>query len=247
MKITAGYYTHQGRVRDSNQDFVTVVPPKTGFFGQGGNWLIVLADGMGGYHGGEIASQLAVETLVQVFGQKSRSNPASALIEAVQAANKAVAERAQAEIDLHAMGTTLVAATVVNDQVYISNVGDSRGYLIRGEESAQLTLDHSLVSESHRAGLITDEELETAGQRNIITRALGREARVEIDTFEQVWQPGDAILLCCDGLWGVLSDAQIAMVVSELAPQPAAEKLVEMAMNAQSTDNISAVIMKRLD
>lgn len=246
MRLKAGFVTHQGLVRSSNQDAVAVVEPHKPLFGRSGLWLFVVADGMGGYQGGEIASSVAVKTMVRVFGQQSRqSSPAEALKVSLVSANKAILAKAQGAPDLSKMGTTIVAATVTEETLYLSNVGDSRGYLMHGKTIRQVTEDHSLVSEQVRAGLIQEDD--PLARRNILTRSVGRAGRLKVDQFEEAWQPGDALLLCSDGLWGVVSDAQMAAVLSEMEPQLASEKLVQMAMTSQSSDNISVVVVKRLE
>jgi serine/threonine protein phosphatase PrpC len=245
MRLRIGFVTHQGLVRSSNQDTLAVVEPPMSLFGRPGSWLFVVADGMGGHRGGEIASRVAVQTMVDVFGQLSRHDPpGKALKEALVAANEAILERGQGIPELGKMGTTVVAATVAEEAVYLSNVGDSRAYLIHGDSIHQITQDHSLVSEQIRAGLIAEDD--PFARRNILTRAVGRAGHLEIDQFEEPWQRGDILMMCSDGLWGVISDAQMAAVLSELEPQPASEKLVHMAMTGQSSDNISVVVVKRL-
>jgi protein phosphatase len=245
MRLRIGFVTHQGLVRSSNQDTLAVVEPPMSLFGRPRSWLFVVADGMGGHRGGEIASRVAVQTMVDVFGQLSRHDPpGKALKEALVAANEAILERGQGIPELSKMGTTVVAATVTEGTIYLSNVGDSRAYVIHGDSIHQITEDHSLVSEQIRAGLIAEDD--PFARRNILTRAVGRAGHLEIDQFEEPWQAGDTLMMCSDGLWGVISDAQMAAVLSELEPQPASEKLVQMAMTGQSSDNISVVVVKRL-
>lgn len=245
MRLKIGFVTHQGLVRSSNQDTLAVAEPQKPLFGRRGLWLFVLADGMGGHRGGEIASSVAVQTVVDVFGQMSRQDsPGVALQESLVAANEAILERGQGIPELGKMGTTVVAATVTEQAIHLCNVGDSRAYMVRGESIRQITEDHSLVSEQIRAGLIAEDD--PFARRNILTRAVGRAGRLEVDLFEEPWQPGDVLMMCSDGLWGVVSDAQMATVLSELEPQPASEKLVQMAMTGQSSDNISVVVVKRL-
>lgn len=247
MQLQIGFVTHQGLVRTSNQDTLAVVEPQKPLFGRPGLWFFVVADGMGGHRGGEIASSVAVETMVQVFGERNRDaeSPGEALKESLVAANEAILDRGQGIPELGKMGTTVVAATVTEQAIHVCNVGDSRAYLVRGEAIQQLTEDHSLVSEQIRAGLIAEDD--PFARRNILTRAVGRAGQLDVDLFEEPWQAGDVLMMCSDGLWGVLSDAQMATVLSELEPQSASEKLVEMAMTGQSSDNISVVVVKRVD
>lgn len=143
------------------------------------------------------------------------------------------------------MGTTVVAATVDEEDIYFVNVGDSRGYFIRDEEITQITEDHSLVAEQVRMGQMTKEQAEMAQGRNVITRAVGRRLELDIDLFVEPWGVGDAFLLCSDGLWGPVTEAQMLAVLMELDPQPAAEKLLQMAMTSQAPDNVSVIIVRR--
>jgi serine/threonine protein phosphatase PrpC len=245
MRLKTGFVTHQGLVRSSNQDSVAIVEPQRPLFGRPGAWLFVVADGMGGYRGGEIASSVAVQTMARVFAQQSRQTvPEEALSTSLAMANKAILAKAQGIPGLDKMGTTVVAATVTEQVLYLCNVGDSRAYLVRDGTIRQLTEDHSLVSEQIRAGLIKEDD--PLARRNILTRSVGRTKQLEIDQFKEPWQPGDTLMLCSDGLWGVLSDAQMSIVLSELDPQPASEKLIQMAMISQSSDNISAVVVRYL-
>ena len=247
MRLDIGFCTHQGRVRKSNQDSVGVFQPSGGVFRREGLPLFVVADGMGGHQGGEIASMMAVKAMGEVFAEGSRkSPPGEALRTALQAANRAVLAQSRASPELKGMGTTVVAATITEHTVCYVNVGDSRGYFIRGETCHQITEDHSLVAEQVRLGGLTKEQAANARGRNVITRSVGRGEQVEVDLFEQAWQTGDAILLCSDGLWGPISDAQLLTVLLELEAQAASEKLVQLAMIGQAPDNVSVVIVRRL-
>src|SRR5574341_79793 len=203
MSYEVGFATHQGRVRSSNQDSIGVFEPRSGLFQKPGLPLFVVADGMGGYQGGEIASQIAVTRAAEEFNRHPQTAPGEALRQAVQAANLTV-----------------------------------------NEEISRITEDHSLVADHVRAGHLTEEEAFTAEGRNIITRSLGRDENLEVDVFEGRWRSGDVLVLCTDGLWGVMSDAQLMTIAAELPPQQAADRLIEAAMMGQSTDNISVVVVK---
>jgi serine/threonine protein phosphatase PrpC len=209
--------------------------------------LFVVADGMGGHRGGEVASQTAIEAMRKAFFRATEESPSTETLRtAITTANDAVKARAAHSPEIMGMGTTIVAATTAGEKIFFANVGDSRGYLISKDEIRQITEDHSLVAEQLRMGLITEDEAQES-RHNIITRAVGRREDLEIDVFEEEWAPGDAFILCSDGLWNQVSEPQIVMVLSELEAQPAARKLIEMAMTAQAPDNVSVVIVRRLE
>ncbi len=246
MRLSIGVGTHQGRTRSSNQDSVGVFAPPGGLLEAGELSLFVVADGMGGHKGGEFASHLAVQAMGEAFPRVSKEMPLDqALGEALQESNRVLLSRAKKSEELHGMGTTVVAATVDEEDIYFVNVGDSRGYFIRDEEITQITEDHSLVAEQVRMGQMTKEQAETAQGRNVITRAVGRRLELDIDLFVEPWGVGDAFLLCSDGLWGPVTEAQMLAVLMELDPQPAAEKLLQMAMTSQAPDNVSVIIVRR--
>jgi serine/threonine protein phosphatase PrpC len=247
MRLDVGYGTHQGRVRPINQDSVGVFGPPRRFLQRRSQpTLFVVADGMGGHRSGEIASQTAVESIRTAFFQEiEETSPANALKSAIIAANEAVKARAARSPETTGMGTTIVAAATIEKTVFFANVGDSRGYLISRDKIRQITEDHSLVAEQVRMGIITEDEA-LEGHRNVITRAVGRREDLEVDIFEEQWEPGDTFILCSDGLWDQVSESQMAMVLYEMEAQPAARKLIEMAMTAQAPDNVSVVIVRRV-
>lgn len=247
MRLDIGYGTHQGRVRNVNQDAVGVfATPRRLFRRSDQPMLYVVADGMGGHRAGEVASQIAMQTVSKIFFQQIKeSSLREALTTAIVEANKAVRIKAARSPEERGMGTTVVAAAITVETIFFANVGDSRGYLIRGEEIRQVTEDHSLVAEKLQMGVITEEEAKES-HRNVITRSVGRRDDLIVDIFEEQWEPGDAFVLCSDGLWDQVSDEQMVMALSELEAQPAARKLIEMAMTAQAPDNISVIIVRRL-
>jgi PPM family protein phosphatase len=232
-RLAAGGASDVGRVRQSNQDCYFI-----------GDDLFVVADGVGGHRGGEVASATAVEALRDNFVDHSLTG----LIQAVLSANRAVWRRSQADPQLRGMGTTLTAvALVVEDdenRLALVNVGDSRGYLLQDGELSQLTEDHSLVEELVREGRLSREEADVHPQRSMITRALGLEYDVEVDNWQLLPYPGDRLLLCSDGLTSELSDDRIASVLRRLAdPAEAAGELVEAAKAAGGHDNVTVVVV----
>ena len=185
-----------GRQRQANEDSFVEAPP---FF--------AVADGMGGAKAGEVASQIAVEAFDEVEG--TPDEPEGGLREIAQSANRRIYDLAQAEESRRGMGTTLTAALVGPDGVSLGHVGDSRCYLLRDGELEQLTRDHSLVAELERTGQIAPGEAENHPQRSIITRALGPERDVDVDTYTITGRSGDVFLLCSDGLTSMISNDEI--------------------------------------
>jgi PPM family protein phosphatase len=225
--------SHRGRRRRHNEDAYVVQPP-----------LFAVADGMGGAKAGEVASALAADA-VQESGNDAESGEArvAALIEE---ANRRVFRRASEDREASGMGTTMTVALVEGDEVAIGHVGDSRAYLIRDGRLEQLTDDHSLVAELVRSGKLTPEEAETHPQRSVITRALGTEADVDVDTFSVRSAPGDLFLLCSDGLNSMVDDETILDAVERNRAdlEEAAKALINAANRGGGEDNITVVFFE---
>jgi PPM family protein phosphatase len=237
--LQAGAATDVGRVRQINEDRYLA-----------DEQLFAVADGVGGHQAGEVASQTAVETLQREFAGGEHTT--EGLVAAVEAANKAVWQLAQGSREKRGMGTTLTALALVQvdgeEQLALANVGDSRTYILQQGELLQLTEDHSLVEELVRDGKLTPAEAQTHPQRSIITRALGMEPAIEVDSWEIIPYQGDRILLCSDGLTNELSDERIASTLRQLAdPQEAARDLVRQARAAGGSDNITVVVVDVVD
>jgi len=228
MKVDVGVATDKGQVREGNEDAYLVEPP-----------LYAVADGMGGHRGGEVASQLALETIADLF--RKGDVP---LVDQVRRANRAVFERSGEDRSVAGMGTTLTAALVHGEQAHVLHVGDSRAYLLRAGAFRQLTEDHTLVNRMVKAGEITPEEAEVHPHRNVITRSLGTEADVDVDEQEVGLLDGDQLVLCSDGLTGMLSEGQIqAILEAATSAQEAADRLVRAANRAGGVDNITVVVL----
>ena len=207
--------------------------------------LVIVADGMGGHAAGDIASALAVETIVAELKRGGPGGPVALMTNAVNRANTAVYEYSKSDKGLAGMGTTVVAALLFSSRFIVANVGDSRLYHCDGETLAQVTIDHSYVSELVRLGYITKEEAARHPRRNLITRALGTRPVERADIFEVEWRGGDRILLCSDGLYGVLQDKELLCALRGRSDTGLiCDALVEMAETAGSNDNISAVIVE---
>ena len=221
-----------GLVRSANEDSFLVRSP-----------LFVVADGMGGASAGEIASSAAVEEFSA--GLPAGDDPEQRLSAVVRAANRRINSEAAANERQRGMGTTITAALVGDGKVSIAHVGDSRAYLIRGDSMAQLTRDHTLVDELVREGRITEDEAANHPQRSIITRALGPEPDVDVDTATFDVEPGDVLLLCSDGLTGMVSDADLLGAVSSSRSLAAAARtLVDAANEAGGRDNITVLLAR---
>jgi PPM family protein phosphatase len=227
--------TDTGRARAENEDNAYARPP-----------LYVVADGMGGAQAGEVASALAVEEFRQGLGADGTAE--QRLTERVQAANRRIYETAHEKLEHEGMGTTLTAVYLDDTNLAVAHVGDSRAYIFRGGELVRLTHDHSLVEELIRRGKLTPEQAAAHPQRSIITRALGIEPEVEVDTWTYPMRAGDIVLLCSDGLTSMIDEPRIAAVLAEQPDLNAAgERLIADANAAGGRDNITVVLFRLED
>ena len=237
-RIEIASISDTGRQRSNNQDTFG-----EGRARSGARWIMV-ADGMGGHAGGATASRVAVETVSSMVASSSDA-PDVALRTALEAANRVVHDEAQRNEQLAGMGTTGVAALFSADgMAFVANVGDSRAYRMRDGALQQITLDHSLVAELQRRGMITEEEALVHPRRNEVLRSLGVEPDVIVDVHELDVQPGDLFLLCSDGLSGVVRDAEIAEVMHREAPAQAVRTLVDFANSRGGPDNVTVQIAR---
>jgi PPM family protein phosphatase len=208
--------------------------------------LFVVADGMGGAQAGEVASGLAAETFAR--GLPDDGTPEQRLERGVREANRRIHERQQGDRSLHGMGTTITAAYLDGDELSLAHVGDSRAYLLRDGELTRLTRDHTLVEELVRRGELTEQEAAEHPQRSIITRALGPEEDVEIDLFTHRVHAGDVVLLCSDGLTGMIDEAEVAEILTgSQSLAVAGRALVGAANDAGGRDNITVVLARLED
>jgi PPM family protein phosphatase len=221
-----------GRQRRSNEDREFARAP-----------LFAVADGMGGARAGEVASKIVVETLEE--GLPDGGSNEERLAAVVREANARIHQLAQSDADRAGMGTTVTAAVVGDDAVSVAHVGDSRAYRIRDGELERLTTDHSLVGELVRRGRLTEEEAEEHPQKSVITRALGPEAAVEVDTRSYPARPGDIFLLCSDGLTGMVPEERIREIVTEAdSLREAGQQLIREANENGGRDNITVVLFR---
>jgi serine/threonine protein phosphatase PrpC len=252
LHIEIGTRTDLGRVRKNNEDCCQVEPALN---------LYVLSDGMGGEAHGEVASSLIVQTIVThcqqaensratpTFGQPKPdvSERTNRLASAIHLANRKVFEMASTNPEQRGMGATIVAAWIEDQRLSLAHVGDSRAYLLRAGSLAQLTADHSLVAEKVRIGILTPQEADMSEYQSVLTRAVGTNATVEVDTDEQMLLAGDALLLCSDGLTRMVTDPEIAStLLTTTSAQAAADRLVELANENGGVDNVSVIIVRIL-
>jgi len=232
-RLEVGQFSHPGRKRSNNEDWLGTFRPEDARRLSTKGSLFLVADGMGGHKSGELASRQAVDHIVRVYMDDPTPDVATSLQQAVKSANAALYARTKDQSDRRRSGTTLVAAVVRHDRLWIANVGDSRAYLLRNRELSQISQDHSWAA----AGA------EGIG-RHVITRALGLRPEVEADIYKQTLQPGDRILLCSDGLTTPLPDAEILEIARRRPPQAAAEQLVDKANERGGPDNVSVILIQ---
>ncbi len=231
--------TDIGRKRSMNQDSYYFCDTPLGNLPN----LFVVADGMGGHSAGDYASACTVRTIENEVMLCEDEQPVRILMEAIKTANDEVYKKAISDGNYSGMGTTVVLGTVIDNTLYVANVGDSRLYLIN-DEMTQITKDHSLVEEMVRSGELTKEEARNHPDKNIITRAVGVLDSVDIDFFEMDLREGDLILLCSDGLTNMVSDEEIFKIIkSNRDLADSADKLVKMANHNGGKDNITVVIV----
>lgn len=229
--------TDVGRVRSMNQDrYSNYFHPRFS--------LLLLADGMGGHNAGEVAAAMAIDACREYFMKdKERSDYEALLTEAVEAANLAVYEKGESVSEYRRMGTTICAAVIADRQLTIAHVGDSRIYLFRDGKLIQLTEDHSLVADMVRQGLLTPEQALVHPDRNTLTRAVGTNETIAVDTRTLSLSAGDRLLLCSDGLTKMMeTEAMEAILAAEPAAREAAEMLVKQANDNGGADNITLTL-----
>ncbi|PCI40215.1 MAG: hypothetical protein COB53_01665 [Elusimicrobia bacterium] len=242
--------TDPGKVRERNEDSIGLLPELG---------LIVVADGMGGHNSGEVASGLAIETILsfgkQMLGGGKKAVPKGGdetqsiaerqLVHLIESANTVIFEKARAFAKDHGMGTTVVAVLTGPKSIAVAHVGDSRMYLFRNGVIERITEDHSLVMDQVKHGLITEDEAEKSHLQNILTRALGTEEKVDVEVHEHPVLSGDIFLVCSDGLTKMVTDPQMAEVLSTPGtPQSWTDKFIKMANEAGGVDNVTVAIVR---
>ncbi|MEY2517775.1 MAG: family protein phosphatase [bacterium] len=234
LRAASDHFAHSdtGRARRANEDAYFARSP-----------VFVVADGMGGAQAGEVASRVAVEAFERGLDDSGAASAEQLLADRVLEANARIHEMSQASHDRAGMGTTITAAHVGDNDVAVAHVGDSRAYRLRGDDFQRLTEDHSLVEEMRRRGQLTAQEADEHPQRSIITRALGPEPDVEVDTYSWRGEPGDVFLLCSDGLTSMVPEDRIADIVrGARSLRDAGRALIDAANAAGGRDNITVVL-----
>jgi len=250
VRIASGGVSDVGRVRSNNEDCFRILEPQQ---------LYILSDGMGGEAHGEVASALAVETIVKYCTGKpdesastisgtlpaGLSEKTKRLESAVHLANKVIYQAAEKDPERHGMGATVTAMWIEGNKVSIAHVGDSRAYLLRSGTLQQLTNDHSLVAEQVRRGMLTAQEAETSEMQSVLLRALGAQPDIEVDAEEQPLFVRDVLLLCSDGLTRMVTDPEIAGTLqAETDPAKAAQRLVDLANENGGADNVTVIVVR---
>jgi serine/threonine protein phosphatase PrpC len=249
VRIVSGGKSDVGQQRGNNEDCFRIVQQLN---------LFVISDGMGGEAHGEVASAMAVETVVKCcMGEGTDAAPPAAeaqpgwaektrqLFNAAHLANKKIYESAEAHPEQQGMGATLTAAWIAEEKLSVVHVGDSRAYLLRSGSLQQLTSDHSLVAEQVRRGILTAEEAEHSEMQSVLLRALGTQPEIEVDAEEHTLFPRDVLLLCSDGLTRMVTEPEIAGTLqSELDPTRAADRLVALANENGGADNVTVVVIR---
>lgn len=248
LHIQAWAQTDVGRRRERNED---------AFLASDDLQLYVVADGMGGHAGGGLASQLAVQTIAEVIRQQIEDpdatvddsslappgpDPSAILRYAVQRASRVVYARTLQQPELRGMGTTVVVLWFRQGKAYLANVGDSRGYLVRQDRMTQLTVDHSLVGEQLRAGILSENDAKHHRYKNIITRSVGFQPGVDVDIEIRAVRPGDRIVLCSDGLTNMVTDDTLHAVVRDRTPEEICAHLIGLANQAGGEDNVTVLL-----
>ncbi len=235
MKVSA--LSNTGLVRNQNEDSY-LVDEELG--------LLLVCDGMGGHNGGEVASQIAVDTIGRELKAGAAIQAEHPLVDGLKKANRAIWDQAQKEPALHGMGTTATAALIMGDVLEIAHIGDSRLYLMRSGILRKATRDHTLAEQFLADGLLKPEEMRSNPYNHILTRALGVEEEVTIDYYQELIQAEDFILLCSDGLSDMVSEEEMAAILGNqlLTIGEAAQGLMELALKNGGSDNITLILLR---
>jgi serine/threonine protein phosphatase PrpC len=247
LDVVFGQASDAGRVRPHNEDALTAFVPRSRQESRSRGWMFVVADGVGGRDLGEVASAKAVKVIAEGFAQSPEgASLASLLPRLIQHANSSVHDEGlSADRRGRHMATTVVTCALRHDQALIANVGDSRCYQVRDGRATQLTRDHTWVSEQRKLGLISAAEAEQSEKRHILTRSLGPELFVTVDTTTASLKPGDVLVLCTDGLYGAMYAEDIARFASQNKdPDRIAQELVSYAVEVDGSDNATAQVIQ---
>ena len=238
--------TDVGCQRQNNEDHYSYWEPASGQDFERKGRLAIVADGMGGHEGGQEASHMAVETIQEIYSQQPGPDPQSLLDAGFLQAHERIRHHATEHPELTGMGTTATAAVLLDRRLYFAHIGDSRLYLVRGERISRLTHDHSYVGRLVDNGVISPEEAEAHPQRHILTAALGAGPEATFDAPGQpiALEPGDVLVLCTDGLWGLLTDQEIQQAVARKKPDDACQAMIATAKERGGPDNITVQVLR---
>lgn len=245
IRITADGHTDPGNQRQENEDTFYTAPNDLSLeIAANRGYLYIVADGVGGHQGGDVASQMAVRIVQQQYYADTNRDLGASLEAAIQQANREIYHQGISSAGQYGMSTTLTAAVVRGNELLVANVGDSRTYLIHDGQPSQLTTDHTWVQERLQAGILSAQEAANHPQRNIITRSLGGGLEVQVDVFRRTIAPGDRLLLCSDGLSDLVNAQEMASVVGQgRTPKAAAVQLVELAKQRGAPDNVTVALV----
>ncbi len=243
--LEAASLTDVGLLRTNNEDSYLYWEPESDEDFRRKGRLAVIADGMGGYEGGQEASRIAVETVRFVYDEQF-SEPQSSLTAGLQTAHQMIQRYGEEHPQFTGMGTTCTALAIVDHQLYFSHIGDSRLYLARGKDLSRLTRDHSYVGRLVETGIVRSEDAESHPQRHILTAALGsgREITPDVPEHSLQLQQGDQLILCTDGLWSVVGEQEISRAVQNHSPSDACQLLVRRALEYGGPDNVTVIILR---
>ncbi len=245
LLLDAHLITDVGMGRERNEDRCGAFTPEDPETRAERGRLYVVADGMGGYVGGDVAAELIMDALPSAYYHGRWAGAGDTLRSAFKATNAAIEQKAIAEPENQGMGAAAVAAVVFSDHAVLAHLGDCRAYMVRAGAVTRLTTDHSWVQERINAGWLTADEARVHAYRNVLTRALGAEADADPTVNQVEFHPDDALILCSDGLWGVIDDEEIAQLAMQHAnAKDAARAMVDLALERGGADNISVIIIR---
>ncbi|MCB9833437.1 MAG: Stp1/IreP family PP2C-type Ser/Thr phosphatase [Planctomycetes bacterium] len=243
-KVEIAIKTHVGMVRSENQDHFGVCLPSGPEEEKRKGALVVVADGMGGHSGGQIASHTAADAMVSTFKASKLQAMQDLLEESILAGNEAVKKKQESNPQLREMGTTCVNTLIRGDSLMVAHLGDSRCYMFRGHENAQVTRDHTYLNELIDIGLLTPEQAEGHPDKNIITRCVGMSQRLEIDYNHRTIERGDIFAMCSDGLSNLVKLDEVGEIVRKNEPEKACEILIDLANKRGGDDNITVAVIR---
>lgn len=244
LKVAANGKSHTGKVREENQDSIRLYESADALTTAHYGHVYAIADGMGGYSHGGLASSIALETFFATFYAGQPGKAISNLRSAVNQANIAVLQTSN-RMGAVRMGTTLSAVNLVGSQLFVAHVGDSRVYLVREGKATCLTQDHTMVGDLVRKRVLSPDKVRTHERRSVLNKCIGIELFIQPDISQYAVCEGDLLILCSDGVWSVIQDDEFAEAAQGIPePEPLAQALIDLAMERDSDDNVSAVVVQ---